>query len=79
MHTIKITPNLLLEYQYKLTSGKFIRLPNRKIDSVAKIESNLFSRNWNALACNTDQSRVGLYIVGQHGNSVLCQKGYRRA
>ena len=37
MHTIKITPNLLFEYQY--TSGKFIRLPNR-IDSVARIESN---------------------------------------
>ena len=27
MHTIKITPNLLIEYQ--CTSGKFIRLPNR--------------------------------------------------
>ena len=42
MHTIKITPNLLFEYQ--CTSGKFIRLPNRikskKIDSVARIESN---------------------------------------
>jgi len=39
MH-IKITPNLLFEYQ--CTSGKFIRLPNRieKIDSVARIESN---------------------------------------
>jgi len=40
MHTIKITPNLLFEYQ--CTSGKFIRLPNRmeskKIDSVARIE-----------------------------------------
>jgi len=40
MHTIKITPNLLFEYQ--CTSGKFIRLPNRieKIDSVARIELN---------------------------------------
>ena len=40
MHIIKITPNLLFEYQ--CTSGKFIRLPNRieKIDSVARIESN---------------------------------------
>jgi len=41
MHTIKITPNLLFEYQR--TSGKFIRLPNRiekKIDLVARIESN---------------------------------------
>jgi len=35
MHTIKITPNLLFEYQ--CTSGKFIRLPNR-------IESKLFLR-----------------------------------
>ena len=33
MHTIKITPNLL--YEYQCTSGKFIRLPNR-------IESKLF-------------------------------------
>ena len=40
MHTIKITPNLLFEYQ--CTSDKFIRLPNRieKIDSVARIEWN---------------------------------------
>ena len=44
MHTIKITPNLLFEYQ--CTSGKFIRLPNR-------IESNrnFFCPNWNALLC----------------------------
>ena len=44
MHTIKITPNLLFEYQ--CTIGKFIRLPNRieKIDSVARIESKLFAR-----------------------------------
>jgi len=42
MHTIKITPNLLSEYQ--CTSGKFIKLPNRieKIDSLVKIESKLF-------------------------------------
>ena len=42
MHTIKITHNLLLEYQR--TSDKFIRLLNRieKINSVAKIESKLF-------------------------------------
>ena len=41
MHTIKITPNLLFEYQ--CTSGKFIRLSNiiesKKIDSVARIET----------------------------------------
>ena len=42
MHTIKITLNLLFEYQ--CTSGKFIRLPNR-------IESKLFLPNWNALLC----------------------------
>ena len=55
MHTIKITPNLLFEYL--CTSGKFIRLPNgiesKKIDSVARIESNrietFFRPNWNAL------------------------------
>jgi len=42
MHTIKITFNLLCEYQ--CTSGKFIRLPNgiEKIDSVARIESNRY-------------------------------------
>jgi len=52
MNTIKITPNLLSEYQ--CTSGKFIILPNRieKIDSVARIESNrnFFCPNWNALS-----------------------------
>ena len=51
MHIIKITPNLIFEYQ--CTSSKFIRLPNRieKIDSVAKIElnRNFFCPNWNAL------------------------------
>jgi len=38
-------------FEYQCTSGKFIRLPNRieKIDSVARIESKLFCRNWNAL------------------------------
>ena len=42
MHTIKITPNLLFEYQ--CTSGKFVRLPNliEKINSVARIESKPF-------------------------------------
>ena len=42
MHTIKITPNLLFEYQ--CTSGKFIRLPNRKnrFGSENRIESKLF-------------------------------------
>jgi len=42
MHTLKITPNSL--FDYRCTSGKFIRLPNR-------IESNrnFFCPNWNAL------------------------------
>ena len=45
MHTIKITPNLLLQYQ--CTSGKFIRLPNRiesknRFGSENRIESKLF-------------------------------------
>jgi len=54
MHTIKITPNLLFEYQ--CTSGKFIRLPNRieKIDLVARIESKLFCPNWNDLVGSTN-------------------------
>jgi len=51
MHTIKITPNLLFEYQ--CTSGKIYQIAesNRKIDSVARIESNrnFFCPNWNAL------------------------------
>jgi len=48
MHTIKITPNLLFEYQY--TSGKFIRLSNR-FGSENRVESNrnFFCPNWNAL------------------------------
>ena len=42
MHTIKITPNLLFEYQ--CTSGKIYQIAesNRRIDSVARIESKLF-------------------------------------
>jgi len=68
MHTIKITPNLLLEYQ--CTSGKFSRLPNRiesnKIDSVAKIESNrieTFRPNWNALVCNRLVQLISLLTI----------------
>jgi len=43
MHSIKITPNLLFEYQ--CTSGKFNRLPNRiesknRFGSENRIESN---------------------------------------
>ena len=35
MHIIKITPNLIFEYQ--CTSGKFIRLPNRIVTFFARI------------------------------------------
>ena len=60
MHTIKITPNLLFEYQ--CSSGKFIRLPNRieskKIDAVARIE-------WNRI--ETFFARIGmLYLVAHY-------------
>ena len=55
MHTIKITPNLLFEYQ--CTSGKFIRLPNpiesKKIDSVARIEQNRIETFLPELECST--------------------------
>jgi len=44
MHTIKIIPNLLFEYQCRPTSGKFITLPNR-------IESKLFSARIGMLYC----------------------------
>jgi len=49
---VKITPNLLFEYQ--CTSGKFIRLPNRieKIDSVARIESNRIETFLPELECS---------------------------
>ena len=40
MHTIKITPNLLFEYQ--CTSGKFIRLPNR-IESKLEYSTALYA------------------------------------
>ena len=50
--TIKITPNLLFEYQR--TSGKFIRLPNRKnrFNGENRIESKHFYPNWNAVVSN---------------------------
>jgi len=61
MHTLKITPNLL--FDYRCTSGKFIRLPNRieKIDSVARIESNrnFFCPNWNALLVTRSSRQLG--------------------
>ena len=54
MHTIRITPNLLSEYQY--TSDKFIRLPNR-------IESNRKNRfgSENRMASNRNFfARIGM-------------------
>jgi len=68
MHTIKITANLLFEYQ--CTSAKFIRLPNRieKIDSVARIESN---RNFflPELECSTDCQCAGTGTFRSHALS----------
>jgi len=42
MHTIKITPNLGLLFEYQCTSGKFIRLPNliESKKSIRQRESN---------------------------------------
>ena len=61
MHTLKITPNLLFEYQ--CTSGTFIRLPNRieskknRFGSENRIESKLFCPNRNALSGSRDPGR----------------------
>ena len=61
MHTIKITPNLLFEYQ--CTSGKFIRLPNR-------IESKLFLPE---LECSRKHYRSIHKSCGKDkGNQRLC-------
>jgi len=74
MHTIKITPNLLFEY--RCTSGKLVRLPNR-------IETSC--PNWNALpsascvhhtsylqrrcvGCNLHTPTVHMYIL----EAMLC-------
>ena len=61
MHSIKITPNLLFEYQ--CSSGKFIRLPNRKnrFGSENRIETFLPE-----LECS--RSRVTCYKY-----SITCQ------
>jgi len=62
MRTIKITPNLLFEYQ--CTSGKFIRLPNR-------IESNRIETFLPELECsNIDKWRAVRQIVGAQLASV---------
>ena len=76
MHNIKITPNLLFEYQ--CTSGKFIRLPNRTeskkhlFGSENRIESKLFFRpNWNALLCVASLSRGVGTILTLRGRTVM--------
>jgi len=79
MHTIKITPNLLFEYQ--CTSGKFIRLPNRiesknRFGSENRIKSN---RNFflPELDCSSDESRRLLSQAGYWTISIA--RRYRRA
>ena len=59
MHTIKITLNLLFEYQ--CTSGKFIRLPNR-------IESKLFFCRIGMLYCR--QPAVQLVVMWARLSSI---------
>jgi len=72
MHTIKITPNLLFEYQ--CTSGEFITLPNR-------IESNrnIFRPNWNALDDRLPRVIVNLFLPGQSQRSSFAVIGYAEA
>ena len=57
MHTIKITPNLGLLFEYQCTSGKLIRLPNRIEKKIDRRGSNrietFFCSNWNALLAMT--------------------------
>ena len=57
MHTIKITPNILFEYQCAI--GKFIRLPNR-------IESKLFCPNWNALVPRRHGKNRSCWVAFAH-------------
>ena len=49
MHTIKITPNYLNSVKAYKRQIYQIAESNRKIDSVARIESKLFCLKWNAL------------------------------
>jgi len=64
MHTIKITPNLLFEYQ--CISGKFIRLPNR-------IESKVFARI-GMLYYSFDQTRHIVYCPRSRLATQWCHK-----
>jgi len=62
MHTIKITPNLLSEYQ--CTGGKFIRLPNRIETFLPELEcSSLYIGQRKAIS-NTHEARIrAKYLV----------------
>jgi len=60
MHTVKMSPNLLFEYQ--CTSGKLIRLPNR-------IESKLFLPE---LECSTIVALT--LLVGRQEKHPACKK-----
>ena len=68
MHTIKIAPNLLFEYQ--CTSGKFYQIAesNRieKIYSVARIESNRIE---------TFFARIGMFYCEGEFNDLKSQVG----
>jgi len=65
MHTIKITPNLLFEYQ--CASGKCIRLPNRieknRFGSENRIEWKLFLPE---LECSSQCPVVFTILCGMH-------------
>jgi len=69
------SPSLLFEYQCR--SGKFIRLANRieskKIDSVARIESNRIETFLPELECsngNDDDAGCSLITVGNNKHRV---------
>jgi len=77
MHTIKITPNLLFEYQ--CTSGKFVRLPNRiksknRFGSENRIESKLFCPSWNALLymCPSHLHRQTRTVLTANNDDRVC-------
>ena len=71
MQTIKITPNLLFEYQ--CTSGKFIRLPNRKnqFGSENRMESKLFLPE---LECSSHAFSALTLLAGRQEGHLACKK-----
>ena len=64
MHTVKITPNLLFEYQ--CTNLSDCRIESKKNYSVARIESTLFARI-GMLCCTANQQSAKL-LLGKHVN-----------